>query len=139
MCPYSLSEGGIPLTRYSIPGCDGIRAWTGSGVSVSLSSLLSSLSSSSSSSKSSKICKNAKTEIGDEPYLDKRLGINSDGKLHGFMLCIFFKRHKHATFCKRNTFSRNTLPVLGQQYKIGVNEPSTKYAIVEDLNLEKVF
>ena len=29
-----LSEGGIPLTGYLIPGCDGIRAWTGSGVSV---------------------------------------------------------------------------------------------------------
>ena len=33
-----LSEGGIPLTGYLIPGCDGIWVWTGSGVSV-LSSL----------------------------------------------------------------------------------------------------
>ena len=41
-----ISEGGIPLTRYLIPGCDGIWVWTGSGVSVSLSSSLSSLSSS---------------------------------------------------------------------------------------------
>ena len=32
------SEGGIPLTGYLIPGCDGIWVWTGSGVSVSSSS-----------------------------------------------------------------------------------------------------
>ncbi len=29
------SEGGIPLTRYLIPVCDGIWVWAGSGVSVS--------------------------------------------------------------------------------------------------------
>ena len=63
---------------------------------------------------------NAKTEIDDESYRDKRLGINSDGKLHGFSLRIFSKNMKQVVLFEKVIFPRKNMPVLGQKYKTGV-------------------
>ena len=50
-----------------------------------------------------KICKNAKTTIGDESYIQQILGIMVDGNFHGFSLRIVFNEHQtNSTFRKRD-------------------------------------
>ena len=61
--------------------------------------------------------KKCKTEIDDESYLEKRLGINSDGKSHGVPLRIFFKKTEAIILSENVTLPRKKLPVLGHKYK----------------------
>ena len=107
---HFLSEGGIPLTGYLIPGCDGIWARTGSGVSVSLLSLLSLLSSSSSSSsKSSKIGKNAKRFLMMKHTLKKDWELLSTSYCTGFRCAAFWFSGKKSVFGPENMFDPNWL------------------------------
>ena len=84
---------------YLIPGCDGVQAWTGSGVSVLLLLLLLSCR------RCLKNHQKCKTEIDDQSHLERHFGIVKHGILHSFPLRIFLKNTKHCIVWKSDLSS----------------------------------